>query len=739
MPKGTIWHLSSGFSWFTSLITLTPSSMVGNSDTMTTDPGGAEPPRGHVNELSGVTGPAVQARDISGGVHFHGAAGHTVPVPRQLPTAGLLVNRGEALAALGDGPPRDGTVVVSGPAGIGKTALALRWAHDSIAHFPDGQLFIDLQGYSAAGPVLPSDALGRFLRALGVPDAAVPADLAERAALFRSLAAGRRLLVVLDDAYSAAQVGPLLPGTPGSLAVVTSRWRLAGLVARGARVVHLGPLHRDAAVDLLAAALGRERVDVERDMAERLVDQCDRSPLALRIAAARLVTRPRRTLAGLVGELAEERRRLAVLAAQDAEDDVTIKAALTLSYRALPEPQRRLYRLLGVHPGVTVDARSAAALAGIPVASAEDGLDLLVEANLLDDLPDGRYRFPNLVRLHARELAEDDETEAERREAVRRLAEWAVVAALAASRAIAPYRRLDDPGYRTPGPPAFGDSAAALDWLDEEFANLRALARRALDQGLHRQTWRLVDACWPLFLHRGHHAERLAFDRTGLAAARADGDPVAEAKLLNRTGLALRALGRLDEAAADFTAALELWQRLGDTMRVAGGRRRLGLLDLDRGALDSAVTHFRAALDGYRETGEDRRAARTLCDLGAALIKAGRAAEAAEHLTEAARRLESGPDPYNWARALVLLGQAQARGPDPAAAARTVRRGLAAMREIGSAIGEADALHVLADLALADGRTADARRLYSRAREILAGTGASTRILDERLADLDRT
>ena len=710
---------------------------------MTTNSGAPGPPRGHVNEIGGsVTGPAIQAGNVFGGVHVHGVR-ETAPVPRQLPGAGLVVDRGGALAALGQETPRDGVTVVSGPAGVGKTAVVLHWAQGRLAHFPDGQLFADLHGHSAAGPVRPAEALGRFIRALGVPDGNVPDELAERAALFRSLAAGRRLLIVLDDAYSAAQVAPLLPGTARSAAVVTSRWRLAGLVARGARGVQLHPLDHDAALEMLGAALGAERIAPELAMAGRLVEQCERSPLALSIAAARLATRPRRTLAGMVDDLTREHRRLAVLSARDAEGGVTIRAALTLSYGNLPEGARRLYRFLGLCPGHSFDGRLAAALAGVPVASAEEGLDLLAEANLLDDLPGGRYRFHNLVRLHAQETAEEHETEAERHEAVRRSAEWAVAAALAASRAIAPYRRLTDPGFPTPAPPEFADAAEALDWLDEEFGNLRAIARSALERGLNRQTWLLVDMTWPLFLHRGHHAERLDFDRLGLAAARADGDPVAEAKMLNRTGLALRALGRPDEAAGDFTAALELWQRLGDPARVAGTRRRLGLLELDRDAVEAAATHFGAALDAYRAAGEDRRTALTLCDLGATLIKAGRAADAVDPLTEAGRLLapESDPsnsDPYNRARALVLLGQAHARGPDPAAAVEAVERGLEVMRGIGSAIGEADALHVLGDLALDDGRAAEARRLYLRAREILAGTGAPTRILDARLAGLDR-
>ncbi|MFE9107627.1 tetratricopeptide repeat protein [Actinomadura geliboluensis] len=614
--------------------------------------------------------------------------------------------------------------------------MSLHWAHKVLEHFPDGQLFLDLQGHSAAGPLLPGEALGRLIRAFGISDEMVPVDLSERAALYRSLTAELRLLIVLDDAYSAAQVRPLLPGTAASTTVVTSRWRLAGLVVRGARGLQLGPLTADAAVDLLGATLGDERVRIETTMAEELVEQCGRSPLALSIAAARLATRPHWSLAAMVRDLAHERRRLEVLAAHDAEDKVTIRAALTLSYRNLSSPVQRLYWRLGLHPGKTFDSRMAAALADVPGAVAEEGLDLLAEANLVEDLPDGRYRFHNLVRLHAQELAEENEPEAQRCEAVRRLTEWAVVAAFSASQAIASYRKLADPGFRTPEPPEFGDATEAIDWLDAEFGNLRALARRAFECGLHRQAWLLVDASWPLFLHRGHHIERLDFDRVGLAAARAAGDLHAEAKMLNRTGLALRQLGRVDQAADDFNAALLLWQRLGATTRAAGTRRRLGLLELDRGATDAAAAQFQAALDFFRSANEDRRAAITLCDLGITMIKAGRPAEASSLLSEAVRLLESSSDPYNHARSLLLLAQAHAQA-DPAMARNPVERGLAIMREIGSAIGEADALHVLGDLARQDGRLSDARQLYIRARGILAETGAPTRTLDERLLELD--
>ncbi|RFS82194.1 hypothetical protein D0T12_28565 [Actinomadura spongiicola] len=705
--------------------------MIGN-------PGASGQPRGHVNELSTpVSGTVVQTRDVLGDIHFHQRR-TTPPVPRQLPAAGLLVDRAGALAALGQGAAEDDVVVVSGPAGIGKTAVALHWAHGEKENFPDGQLFLDLQGHSAAGPVRPVEALGRFIRALGVPEEAVPAELAERSALFRSMTAERRLLIVLDDAHSAAQVSPILPGTGDSVVVVTSRWRLAGLLMRGARAVQLHPLSHAAALELLDVSLGAERVRPERGMAEELVEQCGRSPLALSIAAARLATRPRWPLARLVRALAHERQRLRVLSTQDAGNEMTIRATLMLSYQNLPDPARRLYRFLGLHPGGTFDSRMAASLAGVPVLAAEEALDLLVEANLLDDLPRDRYRFQSLVRLHAVELAEEHDPEPERREGLRRLTEWLVTATLAASRAVAPYRRLADPGLLVHEPPEFDDAADALDWLDDEFGNFRAVARHALDQGLHRQVWLLVDASWPLFMHRGHHVERLDFDRVGLAAARAADDPVAEAKMLNRTGLALRQLGHLDQAANDFTAALDLWLRLDVPVRVASTRRRLGLLELDRGAVDAAAAQFTAALEVFRAEGEQRRTALTLCDLGTALIRSGRAGEAVDALARAATLLAAEPDAYNRARALVLLGQAHALGGDTAAATGAVDEGLAMMRRIGSAIGEGDALHVLGDLAREDGRTDDARHLYTTARTILAGTGAPTRILDERLTELDR-
>ncbi|MEU4829930.1 tetratricopeptide repeat protein [Streptosporangium sp. NPDC023615] len=700
-----------------------------------------QPSESHFNELSGtVLGPAVQARDVHGGIHLHQAS-TPLPRPTQLPAGSALVDRVETLALLdaacsdrgGTGVPR--VAVVSGPAGIGKTAVALHWSHRERGAFPDGQLFADLRGHSADAPVQPAEVLGRFIRAFGIAPERIPGDLAERSALYQSLVNGRRLVVVLDDALSVAQVSPLLPASADGVAIVTSRSRLAGLLVRGARGVQLGRLSPAAALTLLERAVGDDRVRGEPEAAGELVELCARLPLALCVAAARLATRPHRPLSEMVEALAHERRRLSELSV---EDDMTIRAALMLSYQGLsPREAARLYRLLGLFPGPTFDSRAVAATAGLPRVQARHLLEVLTDANLLDDVPGGRYRFHDLTRLHARELAEQLDSGTTREETVRRALDWFLHTAWSASRIVLPYRRVPRGVvvHEPAEPIVFTGPVQALDWLEDEFDNLRAACRAASEGGLFDLAWQLVDALWPLFLYRGHHAERLEVDRLGLAAARACADSRGEAKMLNRTGLALRALGRLDEAADDFRGAMEIWRREGDLRRVAGGRRRLGLVEMDRGRVDEAIALFGEALDDYRAVGGSRKVALTLCDLGDALSERGRDAEAVEHLTEARRLLAAEPDPYNQARVLVLLGRARAGGP--AAAGDLLERALEEMRRIGSDSGEVQALEALGDLALENGRRDDARGRYEDARRILVRRGARSGRLDDRLSRLN--
>ncbi|MFE1171575.1 BTAD domain-containing putative transcriptional regulator [Streptomyces sp. NPDC058773] len=315
--------------------------------------------------------------------------------------------------------PRPDCVVLAGAGGTGKTTLAVHWAHAHTAEFPDGQLFADLRGFERP-PMRPVTVLGMFLRALGVPEAAMPDSLTERSALYRSLLAGRRMLVLLDNAGTAEQVRPLLPATPGCLAVVTSRRRLSGLVVRdGAALVTVGPFAMEDAFQLLGNALGVARVAADRAAARELIERCDRLPLALRIATARLMAHPDWSLACWTGKLADERRRLYELSAHDA--DLAVEACLYLSYRALSSGAARLFRLLGLHPGRDVDVPAAAALAGREPDRTLRHLAELSDAHLVEEHAQGHFVRTELVRIYAEQLVASEEAPADRDLARQRL------------------------------------------------------------------------------------------------------------------------------------------------------------------------------------------------------------------------------------------------------------------------------------------------------------------------------
>lgn len=319
--------------------------------------------------------------------------------------------------------PRPDCVVLAGGGGTGKTTLAVHWAHRHKAEFPDGQLFADLRGFERP-PMRPGTVLGTFLRALGVAEAKIPESLTERSALYRSLLAGRRMLVLLDNAGTAEQARPLLPAAPGCLAVVTSRRRLSGLVVRdGAALVTVGPFIVDDALELLGNALGRARVAADPAAARELVERCDRLPLALRIAAARLMAHPDWSLESWTRKLADERRRLQELSAHDA--DLAVEACLYLSYRALSSGAARLFRLLGLHPGPEADVDAAAALAGRDLERTHRHLAELSDAHLVEEQVQGHFVRTELVRIYAEQLVTSEETPTDRDLARQRLRDHA--------------------------------------------------------------------------------------------------------------------------------------------------------------------------------------------------------------------------------------------------------------------------------------------------------------------------
>jgi tetratricopeptide (TPR) repeat protein len=674
------------------------------------------------NDISGtIYGPSIQVRDIHGNVEVHQPVSSSPP-PSQLPPPVQLTGRAKDLAAM-DSARASRVIVITGPPGIGKTALAVNWGHSVRAEFSDGVLYDDLHGHAPDGPAAPSDVLGRFLRGLGVAPQQVPAELAELTAMYRSTTVGRKMLVVLDDALTAAEVVPLLPPSPESVAVRTSRWRLGGLAARGARIISLDGLEPDAALELLSRTLGDDRAQAEPDAARQLVHLCARLPLAVCVAGARLAARPRWPVSELVQALAQEQRRLAALAM---EDDMAVRPALDLSYRSLETEAARMYRMVGMYPGTRFDSGVAAAAASVTVVEAKRLLGVLTDANLLDDAEGGKYRFHDLTRLHAREMAESDEPETAREIATRRILDWFLATVINAGQSVTPYRddQPRDVRHWPAEPTQFTDSGSALEWLDRELPDVMAAARFAVAQGLPAMAWQLADAMWPFFLYRGHYTERLVFDQLGLDAARVAGDSLGEAKMLNRMGLVVLDLGRFDEADRYFRQALSVWRQMGNDYRIASSLRRLGLVAVARGSHDEAIESFRRALDAYRALGARRQIALTLSDLGAALTDANSAAEAITHLREAGSLLAAIPDPYNEARAITRLGRAHEQEGERAAATDHMRRALRIMRDIGSSRGEAEVLVSLGGLAERADRPDEACQRYADAQRILAKLGS---------------
>lgn len=687
------------------------------------------------NEVSGdIFGASIQARDI-GNVHVHRHVAR-LPPPNQLPPLVRLRGRAADLRAI-DAARQNQVILLTGPAGIGKTALAVNWGHAVRDDYPDGALYADMHGHAPDGPASTSQMLGRFLRALGVQPRQVPVDLAESVALYRSLLIDKRMLVVLDDALTAAQASPLLPSSAESVAIVTSRLRLGGLAARGARVIQLTRLDADAALELLSATIGDDRMRAEPHAAHELVELCGRLPLAVCVAGGRLAARPKWPVSEMVQAMAQERGRLAALTM---EGDMAVHSALDVSYSALPPTIMRMYRLMGLFPGTYFESGVAAAAAAVPRAEAKRMLEVLTDANLLDESSDGQYRFHDLTRLHAREMADHDPAAA-RDEAIRRMLDWFLAATGSACRLILPYRTdvVPDLMFSPAEPLRFPGPNDALDWLDRELPNVMAAARLAATARLWAVPWQLADAMWPVFLYRGRYAERLELDRLGLDAAREGGDAMGEAKMLYRIGGSVMSTGQLDQAEAYFVQALAAWRRLGQRDRVAGSLRRLGTVAGKRGRPDDAIAWFTRALNGYRELADARHIALTLIDLADAFIDTGQTTDAIASLEEADALLADAPDPNNRARVLTGLGRAHERCGRLEIAAGYLGRALRAMRDLGSIRGEAEILRSLGDLAVHAGDTGEARNRYSQAQRLLVSLGSPEEAqIRDRLERLDQ-
>ncbi|MFH8569196.1 BTAD domain-containing putative transcriptional regulator [Streptomyces sp. NPDC017993] len=576
------------------------------------------------------------------------AALPAVPRPRravnELPGGtGHLIGRERELALLTEPSPPSfvSVVAVDGTAGVGKTALVLRAAHEVRSHYPDGCLFVDLRAHSTERQRLsPQRVLRRLLRSIGTADSEVPNDLDELTAAWRAATSSLRLLLVLDDALSTQQLRPLLPAGPGSKVIVAGRRRLAGLDAD--RRVTLEPLATGKAVSLLRHIVGEDRADREPEATHELVRLCDGLPLALRIAGTRLQTRSAWTLAYLVDRMAGDEHRLDELRAGDR----SVEAAFRLSYDQLPPKQQRGFRTLGLSPTVEFDAVTSAAMLGTSFRDAEQILESLVDTSLLQQPRPGRYRFHDLVRVHARRFAEAAPAEA-------------AAARTSAFRLYVDAGRISSdwgPGGFPTGPPSSGASFA--DWRDAD-RWLDACNEELVDVIGHAVGLGEVDyACWiaealsDYFERRGRYHELRTALEIALAHADAATDRRMACALRNCMGLTNIYQGQYRQAHAWFSEALHLSRRCADQREEARALTGMGVSELSSGGAEQAVPHLTAAMELAQRLNDNWLTAMVLAVLGMLHHSQGRNEEALVCLADACTQAEKNGRPRMLSRAL---------------------------------------------------------------------------------------
>ncbi|MFS8097967.1 tetratricopeptide repeat protein [Lentzea alba] len=643
-------------------------------------------------------------------------------VPMQLPAdLASFSGRGADLLALdgllpapGSSAPR--TLVIVGQGGIGKTALAVHWAHRVRDRFPDGQLFVDLRGYDPVSPVSTEQALTRCLRALGVTAQRVPATLDEQVALHRSLLAGKKVLLVLDNVAGATQVRPLLPPDRGCVAVVTSRDDLRGLtVSNDARVHYLDVLTPESSRDLLAELCGSDLVAGEPQAVEELTALCGYLPLALRIAAANLLGRHAR-----ISEYVEALRadRLAELEIEG-DPSVAVRAAFHLSYQMLDPDTRQLFRLLGRSSGPDITAAAAAELAG---RNARRSLERLVSASLLTLRPGGRYQFHDLVREYAADRAREEDAPDVLLAAETRLLDHYLRTASAATALYYPgFRRLRPVEVAEPGP--FEDGEAALRWLDDERANLVAAAERAAaTPRLQAYGGRFVDVLRGYFSGRGYAADGLALCAAAMTAARASGDRQAEVAVHALRGLIFYFLSEYDQSIAEYTAGLEVNEQEPNPIAELECLHHLGRVDAQLGRPHDAMRHHQAALEIARRLGDETIEAREINYIGVAHLSLGQIDSALSCHTLAQEISARIGDKIVWLHALNGLGLACWTAGRLADAARYQRDCMALCEKWGLVPQQVASLVVLAetcgDLGLYDEAEEHARKALELGRKV---------------------
>jgi DNA-binding SARP family transcriptional activator/tetratricopeptide (TPR) repeat protein len=642
------------------------------------------------------------------------------PPPAQLPAdIGDFTGRETPVAQLSalllgtDATSSPGAVriaVVNGAAGLGKTTLAVHAAHQVREHFPDGQLYVDLLGASGQ-PIDPGEVLARFLRDLDVAGDKVPTSVDERAALYRTRLAGRRVLILLDNARDAAQVRPLLPGSSSCTVLVTTRNRTPDLVST--RFVDLNVLEDTEALALFSRIVGEERSAGEPDATAEVLVACAGLPLAIRICAARLAARRQWKIATLAARLRNEHRRLDEMAI----GDLAVRASFQVSYDSLRSPSRgvdpaRVFRLLGLWPGAWISLAAATVLVGTDADDAEDALETLVDANLLESPTPGWYRFHDLLRMYATERAEAEEPETARTEAMGRLLRWYLDTAEAAADTVAPtrYRVPREAGAADYPALEFDDLGAALAWYHDERANLVTATREAAASGLHEVAWRLPPTLFPVFNRWSNWADCVTTHRIAAESARKSEDRLGEAWVLDRLGFALAKL-REAEAFGHLEQALAIRKEFGDSRGEALSALALGEAYLNmRGPGEEALTNMRRGVELLRPLGPSPHLGVALNNLGEIYYGLGDLDSAEEYFLQS-RDIGGQAEGY----ALDNLGRVYRDQRRPADAIASFAESARKHRAFGQLRGEARARKRLGEVQAEIGRTTEARTALTSA------------------------
>ncbi|MGW2327392.1 AfsR/SARP family transcriptional regulator [Streptomyces sp. NPDC001700] len=649
-------------------------------------------PGPHTATAAGTAVPAQLPPDVA---HFTGRE-------RELGGLDSLLRATATAAAIG---------VIAGSGGLGKTTLAVHWAHRVRERFPDGQLYVNLRGFGPTGSAMTvAEAVRGFLDAFQVPAHRIPATVEAQTALYRSLLADRRVLVLLDNARDAEQVRPLLPGSPGCLVVLTSRNELTGLVvAEQARPLPLDLLGRAEARELLIGRIGAERAAAEPQAVEDVVTVCAGLPLALAIVAARAATHPRFSIAALAGELHDARGSLDAFEGGDATTDV--RAVFSWSYHSLGADAARLFRLLGVHPGPYIAAPAAASLAGVDVAQARRLLSRLTRAQLLAERSPGRYAFHDLLRAYAMELTQEHDSADERRSALHRVLDHYLHSAFAAGRAFTPYREPIALGPARPGVAVetFGEHAQALTWFTLEHPVLIAALQRAADAGFETHAWQLSWSLAEFLDQLGHWHDQRTIHRIALGAAHRIADPAGQAHARHGLGLADLRMGRYDRARGHLLRSLDLH---GETANHIGQARihvALNMTAERQGRDEELLYHARRSMELYQVAGHRRGEAYALNNMGWAYAMLGDCSQTLVHCAKALALLREAGDGRGESAAWDSLGYAHHQLGDHQQAIACYRRAVELRRGLDERVREAESLYRLGDAQRTAGDVAGAR------------------------------